>query len=336
MTARPKAVVTHRVHDQVKQALSAECEVVANDNVDSWLREKLLQLAGDAQALMAFMPDRIDASFLAACPKLRVIAAALKGYDNIDIAACTERGVWVTAVPDLLSTPTAELALALILGLTRNVLPGDRLIRSSKFQGWLPVLYGSGLMGKTVGILGMGKVGQAFARLFSGFSAKIIYYDPVRMSPVQEAFFGMSRAGFEEVLAQSDVLVLMLPLNPSSLHLINNETLAKMKPGAYLVNVGRGSVVDEQAVSAALEQGRLAGYAADVFEMEDSARPDHPERIYPGLVANPDRTLLTPHLGTAVDRSRLEIELAAARSILQALRGERPTDAINEVAISSF
>src|SRR5260370_18823736 len=285
MTARPKAVVTHRVHDQVKQAMSAECEVVANDNGDSWLREKLVQLAGDAQALMAFMPDRIDASFLAACPKLRVIAAALKGYDNIDIAACTERGVWVTAVPDLLSTPTAELALALILGFTPNVFPDDRLIRSSKFQGLLPLTYGSGLMGKTVGILGIGKVGQAFARLFSGFNAKIIYYDPVRMSPVQEAFFGMARAGFEEDLAQSDVLVLMLPLNPSSLHLINNETLANIKPGAYLVNAGRGSVVDEQAAAAARKRGRLAGYAADLLQMEASALPDHPDRSYPGLVA---------------------------------------------------
>src|SRR5260370_18598113 len=134
MTQLPKAVVTHRVHDQVKQAVSAECEVVANDNVDSWPREKLLQLAGDAQALMAFMPDRIDTPFLAACPKLRIIAAALKGYDNIDIAACTERGVWVTALPDLLSTPTAEFALALILRLTPNVLPCDRLIRTRKFH----------------------------------------------------------------------------------------------------------------------------------------------------------------------------------------------------------
>lgn len=334
MIFRPKAVLTHRVHEQVKQMLGAQCEIVANDSVESWPRPKLIELAGDAQALMVFMPDQIDASFLEACPHLRVIAAALKGHDNIDVAACAARGVWVTAVPDLLSAPTAELALALALALTRNVLPGDRLIRGGKFQGWRPVLYGNGLMGRTVGVVGMGKVGHAFARLLSGFNAKIIYYDPVRMSPVEEAFLGMSRAGFDEVLAQSDVLVLMLPLSASSLHLINGETLLKIKPGAYLINVGRGSVVDEQAISQALEEGRLAGYAADVFEMEDHARPDRPQVVHPGLVANAERTLLTPHLGTAIDRARLEIELSAAQSILQALHGERPGDAINELVLS--
>ena len=332
MNLRPRVVITHPIHDQVKQMLAAECEVVANEGVDSWPGEKLAEFAREAQALMAFMPDRIDAAFLAGCPKLRVIAGAFKGHDNIDVAACTQRGVWVTAVPDLLSAPTAELALALILGLTRNVLPGDRLVRSGNFQGWRPVLYGSGLLGKTIGAVGMGKVGQAFARLLSGFNARIIYYDPVKMSPVQEGFFGMSRASFDEVLAQSDVLVLMLPLTESTLHLINKETLARIKPGAYLVNVGRGSVVDEQAVTAALEEGRLAGYAADVFETEDLARDDRPETVHPGLVSNADRTLLTPHLGTAVGTTRLEIEISAARNILQALHGERPADAINDVS----
>ena len=334
MNPRPKVVVTHRVHEPVKKLLAEHCEVVANDGIQSWTQSRLMELAATAEALMAFMPDKIDASFLAACPKLRVIAGALKGNDNIDVAACTGRGVWVTVVPDLLSAPTAELALALILGLTRNVVPGDRLVRSGKFQGWRPVLYGSGLMGKTVGIVGMGKLGQAFARLLSGFNAKIIYHDPVRMSPVQEAFLGMARAAFDEVLAQSDVLVLMVPLHRSTLHLVNAGTLAKMKPGAYLVNVGRGSLVDEDAASRALEQGRLAGYAADVFEMEDCVRADHPAAIHPGLLASSDRTLLTPHLGTAVERARLEIELSAARNILEALRGERPKDAINEPAVS--
>jgi phosphonate dehydrogenase len=208
------------------------------------------------------------------------------------------------------------------------------MVRSGKFQGWRPVLYGGGLMGKTVGVIGMGKLGQAFARLLSGFNAKIIYHDPVSMSPVQEGFLGMSRATLDEVLSQSDVLVLMLPLNPSTLHLVNAETLAKMKPGAYLVNVGRGSLVDEGAVSRALEQGRLAGYATDVFEMEDDARREHPNSVHPGLLANADRTLLTPHLGTAVDQARLEIELSAARSILEALRGERPKHAINDPGVS--
>ncbi len=330
LKTRAKVVITHRVHAPVKQLLAEHYEVVANNSGESWPPAKLLEQARDAVGLLVFMPDKIGDAFLEHCPKLRVIAAALKGYDNIDAAACTRRGVWVTIVPDLLSQPTAELALALILGLNRNVVPGDRLVRSGKFQGWRPVLYGGGLIGKTVGIVGMGKLGQAFVRLLAGFNVKIIYHDPVHMSPVQEAFLGIARATFDQVLAQSDILVVMIPLTSPALHLINAETLARSKKGAYVVNVGRGSVVDEAAVAQALDQGRLAGYAADVFEMEDWARANHPSSIHPGLLAHADQTLFTPHLGTAVDRARLEIELSAARSILQALRGERPADAINE------
>jgi phosphonate dehydrogenase len=310
--------------------LRQKCEVAANETAETWPRAQLEQFARDADALMVFMPDRIDEPFLAQCPRIKVIAAALKGYDNIDVEACTRRRVWVTVVTDLLSQPTAELALTLVLGLTRNLAAGDRLVRSGKFHGWRPILYGSGLLGKTVGLVGMGRLGQAFARLLAGFGVRIIYYDPVKMSPVQEAFFGITRGTFDQVLSDSDVLVVMAPLTASTLHLINAASLEKTKKGAYLVNVGRGSVIDEAAVASALERGQLAGYAADVFEMEDWARPDHPAAIHPGLLAQTERTLFTPHLGTAVEKARLEIELSAAASILQALRGERPADAINQ------
>lgn len=331
MTVRPRVVITHRVHSTVKQLLSRYCEVLANDDVETWPPARLLQAAADASGLLVFMPDNIDEAFLAQCPKLRVIAAALKGYDNIDVAACSRRGIWVTICPDLLSQPTAELALALTLGMVRNVAPGDHLIRSGNFHGWRPVLYGGGLAGKTVGVIGMGRLGQAFARLLAGFNCRMIYHDPVHMGPVQEAFLGMSRANFDEVLTESDVVVLMVPLSSSTRHLIGDESLSKMKPGAYLVNVGRGSVVNESAVARALEHGRLAGYAADVFEMEDWALPGHPNSIHPALLADRERTLFTPHLGSAVASIRLEIEMSAAESILQALRGEKPRDAINEV-----
>lgn len=331
MTALPRVVITHRVHPPVKQLLSRHCEVVANDSVETWPPAKLLHAAADAAGVLVFMPDNIDEAFLAQCPSLKVVAAALKGYDNIDVAACSHRGIWVTICPDLLSQPTAELAVALTLGLVRNVAPGDHLIRSGNFNGWRPVLYGGGLAGKTVGVIGMGRLGQAFARLLAGFNCRIVYHDPVHISPIQEAFLGMSRTGFDEVLAQSDVVVVMVPLSHSTLHLIGDAALAKMKSSAYLVNVGRGSVVDESAVACALEQGRLAGYAADVFGMEDWALPGHPQSIHPALLANRDRTLFTPHLGSAVASIRLEIEMSAAEGILQALRGEKPRDAINEI-----
>jgi phosphonate dehydrogenase len=326
----PKVVVTHRVFPQVKQLLHEQCDLIVNDGEDSWPPATLLEHSREAEGLLVFMPDKIDDAFLAECPRLKIVAAALKGYDNIDVEACTRRGIWVTVVPDLLSQPTAELALALTLGITRNIAPGDRLIRSGTFQGWRPVLYGGGLAGKTVGIVGMGKVGQTFAKLLSGFNVKTIYYDQVRLSPVQAAFLGLAHVALDDLIAQSDMVVLLIPLTPSTLHLIGAAALARMKKGAYLINVGRGSVVDEAAIVDALEQGNLSGYAADVFEMEDWARPDHPQTIHPALIAQTDKTLFTPHLGSAVREARQEIELSAARSIMQALRGERPGDAINE------
>lgn len=329
MTPRPKVVITHRVHEQVKQFLQHKCDVVANDDVESWPPSTLLGHARDADAVMAFMPDRIDEEFLAHCHRLKIIAAALKGYDNIDVEACTRHGVWLTIVPDLLSLPTAELALALVLSITRNVPAGDRLVRSGRFQGWRPVLYGSGLTDRTVGIIGMGKLGQAFARLLTGFKANLRYYDPVKLGPVQEAYLALARVDFQELISESDIVVVLAPLNPATLHLINAQVIAKMKPGTYLINVGRGSVVDEAAVAGALKQGHLAGYAADTFEMEDQARSDAPSTVHRSLIAGMDHTLFTPHLGSAVKHVRLEIELAAAKSILQALTGQTPDGAVN-------
>lgn len=330
MKTRPKIVITHRVHEPVKKFLSDKCEVVANEEVDSWPPSTLLSHAANADALMVFMPDRIDEVFLVRCDRLTIIAAALKGYDNIDVEACTRRGVWLTIVPDLLSAPTAELALALTLGLTRNVAAGDRLIRSGQFQGWRPVLYGGGLTGKTVGILGMGKLGQAFARLLTGFNVNLIYYDPVKLGPGQEAYLGINRIDFDELISRSEIIVVLAPLTTATLHMINAEVIAKMKPGTYLVNVGRGSVVDEQSVAEALRRNHLAGYAADTFAMEDRARPDTPAAVCSGLIADPDHTLFTPHLGSAVTHVRMEIEMAAAKSILQALAGATPAGAINQ------
>jgi len=330
MTERPKVVVTHRIHEPVREFLGHKCEVVANEDVESWSASTLLNHARDADAVMAFMPDRIDEAFLAACNRLKIVAAALKGYDNIDVEACTRHGVWLTIVPDLLSAPTAELALALVLGITRNVAAGDRLVRSGRFHGWRPVLYGAGMSGRTVGILGMGKLGQAFARMLTGFNVNALYYDPVKLGPVQEAYLGIHRVDFEELISTSEIIVVLAPLTPATLHMINAEVIAKMKPAAYLIDVGRGSVVDEQAVAHALQLGHLAGYAADVFEMEDKARPEAPAIVCPELMADSDHTLFTPHLGSAVKQVRMEIELAAAKSILQALSGEAPAGVINQ------
>ncbi|HQT32749.1 MAG: phosphonate dehydrogenase [Thiobacillus sp.] len=326
---KPKVILTHRVHPEVIELLAEHCEVVPNPTPETLPLDEILQRAKDAEAIMTFMPDRVDEAFLRACPRLRVVGCALKGYDNYDVEACTRHGVWITNVPDLLTIPTAELTIGLLIGLTRNVLAGDRFVRSGQFNGWRPALYGSGLTGKTLGIIGMGAVGQAIAQRLIGYEMRVLYTDPVALPKEKEEQWSLDRVELSALLAASDFVVPMVPYRDETLHMIDGGALARMKTGAYLINTCRGSVVDEQAVVEALASGRLAGYAADVFEMEEWARPHRPHVIPQALLDDSERTLFTPHIGSAVDAVRIEIELEAARNILQALRGETPQGAIN-------
>jgi phosphonate dehydrogenase len=303
-----KILTTQRVFPETIDLLSPHAEVIVGPP------------SPEADALMVFMPDSLDEAFLSSCSKLKIVAAALKGYDNFDVEACTRLGIWFTIVPDLLTEPTAELALALMIGLSRNVMAGDRLIRSGGFQGWRPILYGTGLAGSTVGLIGFGAVGRALTRMLQGFSCRVQYFDP--------AVDGS--APLDTVLGSSDFVLPLLPLTAQTFRMLGRGALSRMKRGSYLINVSRGSIVDEDAVADAIESGHLAGYSADTFEMEDWARGDHPREISPRLLRLTDRTLFTPHLGSAVVSARREIERAAASNILQVLRGERPSGAIND------
>jgi phosphonate dehydrogenase len=325
MAPKLTVVVSNRVHPEVVAWLSGGFEVIANQTPNPWSPATLVRHCADAAGLLAFMTDRIDAEFLRACPRLTVIACALKGFDNIDVAACTARNVLVTIAPDLLTAPTAELAVALTLALCRNVLRGDAYIRSGAFRGWRPHLYGLGLQGSTVGLVGMGAVGRAIAQRLTGFGPRLIYTDP--LVPAADHAVPVP---WEQLLGESDVLIAAVPLTPATTHLIDTRALARMKPASYLVNVGRGSVVDEDAVADALAGGRLAGYAADVFAMEDQGRTDPPRRIPQTLLDHRDRTVFTPHLGSAVAAVRREIEMSAVRDIVEALAGRIPASAINK------
>lgn len=325
-----QVVVTHWVHPEVVSYLARFAEPrVPSAGEGIWPGARVAELAATADGLIACMADTVDDRFLAGCPRLRVISATLKGHDNFDADACTRRGVWLTILPDLLTVPTAELAVALILGLTRQLGPADRYVRGGQFTGWRPQFYGTGLAGATVGIAGMGEVGQAAAARLRGFGTRILYYDQQPLDKGAAAELGATRIGLAGLLAASDVVLMLLPLASDTVRLIDGAALARMRPGAFLVNVGRGSVVDEQAVLAALQTGRLGGYAADVFAMEDWALPGHPAQIPPGLLSHP-RTLFTPHLGSAVDSVRRDMSLAAARQVEQALRGQRPDHAVND------
>jgi phosphonate dehydrogenase len=311
----PRIVVSQPIHAEALARLQAAGEVVMNPGPEPWDTDELAHHLRDADAWMAFMTDRIDAAVLAQAPRLRTVACALKGCDNFDLAACARAGVQVSIVPDLLTEPTAELAIGLAIAAGRHLLEGDRRVRAG-YAGWRPALYGTGLRGSCVAVVGLGEVGRAIVSRLQGFDcAEILGVDPAGHDARTRA------AGLDEALRRAHHVLLAVPLTRATRHLIDAAALAGARPGQLLVNVGRGSVVDELAVLAALESGRLGAYAADVFEMEDWNLPDRPAAIPEGLLRHP-RTVFTPHLGSAVRDVRRAIETRAADNLLAALAGQ--------------
>jgi len=310
-----KVVATNRVFAETRALFDGQAEFVAPEGETPLSGASRVAALAEAQGMMAFMTDRVDAALLSGCPRLQVIGAALKGHDNIDLVAAERAGVTVCIVPDLLTVPTAELAIGLMLALGRHIVAADRTIREAGFAGWRPRFYGTGIAGMTVGIVGHGAVGRAISARLAGFECRILTHDPSRGDPTD---------GLDTLLGVSDWVILAAPLTPANVHLVDAAALARMKPGALLVNPARGSLVDEAAVADALEDGRLAGYAADVFECEDAMNPQRPTEISARLASVGAPTVLTPHIGSAVERVRREIERAAATAILDALAGRAP------------
>ncbi len=332
--ALPQVAVTNPIHDEIRDLLTPACDLRANDDPAlPWDQNRIVEAAPKAQALMAFMTDSADGAFLDRLPDLRILACALKGSDSFDQDACTQRGIWMTIVPDLLTVPTAELTIGLAIGLMRHVMAGDAHVRSGDFKGWRPELYGAGLSGANVGILGMGRLGQAVAERLRGSGAALLCHDRAALSTRITRDLGAQELPPARIAATAGVVIVCLPLNRETRHMVDAAFLARMKPGSYLINTGRGSVVDEDAVAQALESGHLAGYAADVFEMEDWSLPDRPRDIPPRLLARREKTLFTPHIGSAVKQARIEIERSAATAILQVLSGNRPDTAVNDVPL---
>src|SRR5215467_10045140 len=260
-----KIVVSHRVFPETLAALAEIGNVRAPNPRQQFAKPQLGKLAKDADAFLAFMPDRIDDAWLLRAPKLRVIAAALKGYDNFDLAACTRRGIWVSNVPDLLTAPTSELTIGLMISLARKIQAGDSRVRKSRHSKWQPDLYGQGIYGSTVGLIGMGMIGTAIAERLQGFGATLLYFETKILQKDLETRLKLTRCALPELLARCDFVIVTVPLTASTYHLLNDDALAACKHGALLINPARGSVVDEAAIIRALESGQLGGYAADVF-----------------------------------------------------------------------
>jgi glyoxylate reductase len=276
-----------------------------------------------ADAAVTLLHDKVDGALLdAAGPQLKVVANVAVGYDNIDVAAATERGVLITNTPGVLTDATADIALALILIVTRRLGEGERLVRSGETWSWdMFFLLGRGLAGKVLGVIGLGAIGQATARRALAFGMRIAYAAPRRATASVEEQLGAARhLPLDELLGVSDVVSIHCPLTPETRHLIDARRLAQMRPEAFLVNTARGPIVDEAALVDALARGAIAGAGLDVFE--------HEPEVHPGLLEL-ENVVLLPHLGSATIETRTAMGVLAARNVIAVLNGERPLTAVN-------
>lgn len=303
-------------------------------------RERLLAGMREADALISLLTDAIDREVIAAGPTLRVIANVAVGYNNIDVAAARERNICVTNTPDVLTDATADLTWALILAVTRRIVESDAFLRAGKFTGWdFEMLLGTGLSGKTLGIIGYGRIGRAVARRASAFGMSVIYCgrddvayrdDPRHSSMMAARQTGQTspltqslrlegvaarRATFTELLERSDIVTLHVPLAATTQHLIDRDAFARMKSNAYLINTARGPIVDEAALVEALRQKRIAGAGLDVFERE-------PEVSAPLLEMG--NVVLLPHIGSATLETRTAMAMLAAENVIDVLSGKGP------------
>lgn len=332
-TRRPLVVYTHRVPPSGPALLRATCDVIENSSDESPSRAAILERAEYADALCFFVPDVIDVAFIDALPRLRVLAGFGKGFDNVDVAAATARGIWVTNVPNALTEATADLAFGLLLALARNITRGDTFVRTGAPGGWHPTrLLGHSVAGATLGIVGFGAIGQALARRAAGFGMTVLASDPRAIDPARASALNVRAVARDALLKQADIVMLAAPLTVATRRLIDRNALRLMRADALLVNPARGSLVDEAAVADALASGALGGYAADVFAFEDRQFADSSEAIDARLLADRTRTVFTPHLGTAIGGARAELARVQATCILQALAGGRPFGAVNDLA----
>lgn len=264
--------------------------------------------------LITMLSDKVDAALMDAAPDLRVVANYAVGYDNFDLDAARARGITMTNTPDVLTEATADIAFALLLSLARRVREGERIVRAGEFHGWQPdMLLGTDLAGRTFGVFGLGRIGQATARRARGFGMRVIYAGrSAAPADVCEAL-DATRVDLDELIRRSDVLSLHCPLTRDTRHLIDADALRAMKPSALLINTARGPVVDEAALGAALEAGEIRGAGLDVYEQEPA--------VHPSLLGRDDVVLL-PHLGSATIRTRAEMAELALENALRVMRGE--------------
>jgi len=317
---KPKVFATHSLFDAARKILHDNCDVEYWTQPERPPREEVLKRIKDKEGLICLLTEKVNEELLQAAPKLRIAANVAVGFDNIDVAACTKRGVLATNTPGVLDETTADFAWTLLMAVARRLGEGDALARSGNWKGWdLDQLVGTDVWGKTLGLAGFGRIGRAVARRANGFRMRVIYTDAVRAPAEVE---NELRAEFMEMtalLAEADFISVHVPLLPETRGLFDASKFSRMKATAFLINTSRGPVVDENALVAALESNKIAGAALDVYEKEPI--------IHPGLKR--PNVVLAPHIASASLETRTKMACMAAENVIALFEGRRPENALN-------
>ena len=320
--AKPRVLVTRAIFPEVVEALSRKFEVEHNAEDRPWTAEELGARLEGKSAAMATVMDRFDAATLARAKDLRVISNIAVGFNNIDVPAATARGIRVTNTPGVLDDTTADLTWALLMAAARRIAEGDAYVRAGDWKIAFGVQYflGQDIHHATLGIVGMGRIGQAIARRAAGFDMRVLYNNRSRLPPEDEKRCNATYVERDRLLAESDFVVVMAPYSPATHHLIGAAEIAKMKPTAILVNSARGGVVDDAALVEALRHKRIAGAGLDVFEGEPKVHPGYLELR---------NVVMTPHIGSASRATRLTMCNTAAENLTAVLEGREPPNPVN-------
>jgi len=318
---KPAILVTREVFDDVLAYLGEHFAVESNQGDTPFTPDQLAQrLAGKAGALTT-LSDRVDAALLARCPELKAVCNIAVGFNNFDLAACTAAGVMATNTPGVLDDSTADFVWALILATARRVSESERTLRAGQWTGWkLKQFLGTDVHHATLGILGMGRIGQKVARRALGFDMRVLYHNRNRLPHEQEQALNATYVSQDELFARSDILSIHTPYAPDTHHLIGAAEFARMKPGAIFIHASRGGVVDDAALVEALRSGRLAGAGLDVYEGEPNLNRD---------LLGFENVVLTPHIASSSEATRRSMAMLAARNLVAALAGETPPNLLN-------
>jgi glyoxylate reductase len=317
---KPRVLATRPLFPAAQQILNAGCDVEYWTKPDRISKDELLQRVRDKEGLVCLLTDKVNEELLHAAPKLRIAANVAVGFDNIDVPACTKRGVVATNTPGVLDETTADFAWTLLMAVARRIGEGEQLARSGNWKGWdLDQLVGTDVWGKKLGLVGFGRIGRAMARRAAGFEVKVIYSDAIRAPLDVEKELNAEYRDFNALLAEADFVSIHVPLLPDTRGLFDSAKFYRMKPTAFLINTSRGPVVDEAALVHALETGKLAGAALDVYENEPF--------ILPGLKR--PNVVLAPHIASASLETRTKMASIAAENVVALFKGQRPLNMLN-------